>query len=106
MRQVIRCAVLAVSLGALVGACGGEDAVDRGELETQVQEKLTETVGQQAPEAVCPDDLKAEKGATTRCHMDFPEGKRLGITVKVSSVDGDTAKFDIAADEKLTNTPK
>jgi hypothetical protein len=37
--------------------------------------------------------------------MDFPERKRLGITVKVKSAEDGTAKFDIVADEKLGATP-
>lgn len=97
--------LLLVALGA--SACGaGDDVVDRAELEEQVQAQLSETVGEQAPKAVCPDELKAEVDASTRCHMDFPERKRLGITVKVKSKDGDRVRFDIAADEQLGETPQ
>ena len=99
--------LLAVVLtaAALTAGCGGADEVSRDSLEQQVQEGLTKSVGQKAPKASCPDALEAEVGATTRCTMDFPEGKRLGISVKVKSVDGDDARFDIKADEKLTETP-
>ena len=96
--------LLLVSTLAL-GACGGDDVIDRADLEKQVQAKLTEFSGQQAPKASCPDELVAKTGETTRCHMDFPENKRLGITVKVKSAEGGTAKFDIAADEELGQTP-
>ena len=96
------CTALAVPL---LAGCGGS-AIDNSQLEEQTQEALTKSVGKEAPEAVCPDELKAEKGAETRCHMDFPEGKRLGITVTVSSVDDDKARYDIVADDKLTDTPK
>ena len=41
---------------------------------------------QQAPPAKCPKPLKAEVGATTRCTMDFPERKRLGVSVKVTTL--------------------
>jgi hypothetical protein len=105
MSSLARCGALILTVGALFSACG-EDVVGRGELEKQVQAKLTESVGQQAPKAVCPDELVAEEGKTTRCHMDFPEGKRLGITVKVKSAEGGTAKFDVIADDKLIATPK
>ena len=101
----LKSAVLLLAVSATVAACGGDDVIDRGELETQVQTKLTEEVGQKAPKAVCADELEAKVGADTRCHMDFPEGKRLGITVKVKSVDGEAAKFDILADKTLTETP-
>ncbi len=92
--------VVASALAAMAVGCGGPAVVDRGELENQVQAKLTESVGQEAPKATCPNELKAEKGATTRCSMNFDDGE-LGITVTVSSVDGDTTKFAIKADEEL-----
>src|SRR3954451_8523573 len=101
MSWKILCAAL---LAAVLAGCG-TSTIKRSELEKETQRALTKSVGQQAPEAVCPDELEAKKGATTRCHMDFPEKKRLGITVTVSSVDGNNARFDIAADEKLTKTP-
>ena len=90
--------------GAFAGC--GQETVDRDDLQTQVREALTKEVGQQAPDAECPDDLEAEVGATTRCFMDFPENKRLNIAVKVKSVEGDTTRFDIAADEKLVEGPE
>src|SRR4051795_9173806 len=102
MSRKLICAALAV---LIVAGCGTA-TIDSSQVEQQTQKALTKSVGKQAPEAVCPDELKAKKGATTRCHMDFPEGKRLGITVKVSSVDDDKARFDIVADDKLTKTPE
>jgi hypothetical protein len=94
--------LLALALPVVLAGCGGPGVVDRAEVEKQTQEGLTKSVGQQAPKAECPDELKAEVGATTRCTMDFENGKkRLGITVKVSSVDGDDVKFAIQADDKL-----
>ncbi len=99
--------LLITTVAAAVPFAGcGEETVDAGDVETEVRSALTKEVGQQAPKAVCPDDLEAKEGASTRCHMDFPENKRLMITVKVKSVEGDTARFDIAADEKLIETPK
>ena len=94
---------LAIAALVLVAAgCGGADVVSRSEVETKTREGLTKSVGQQAPPAKCPDELKAEVGATTRCTMDFPERKRLGITVKIVEVDGSRVQFDIQADQKLT----
>jgi len=77
--------------------------VSRTEVERQTRQGLTNTVGQQAPPAKCPKPLKAEVGATTRCTMDFPERKRLGISVKVTEVadDGKRVRFDIEADQAL-----
>ena len=77
--------------------------MSRSEVERQTRQGLTNTVGQQAPPAKCPKPLKAEVGATTRCTMDFPERKRLGISVKVTEVsdDGKRVRFDIEADQAL-----
>ena len=97
--------LLTVPLAVVVLGCGEADVVSREEVERKTREGLTESVGQQAPPANCPDPLKAEVGATTRCTMDFPEGKRLGITVKVDEVDGDRVGFDIEADDELTDAP-
>ena len=90
------------SLALVAVGCGGADVVSRSEVERQTREGLTRSVGQQAPPAKCPKSLKAEVGATTRCTMDFPENKRLGITVKIVEVNGDRVQFDIEADQKLT----
>ena len=76
--------------------------MSRSEVEQKTQEGLTKSVGQKAPPAKCPKELKAEVGATTRCTMDFPENKRLGITVKITEVKGDRVQFDIEADQQLT----
>jgi hypothetical protein len=98
----LRPALLALPVLVFAG-CGGADTVSRAEVEKQTREGLTKSVGQQAPPAKCPKELKAEVGATTRCTMDFPESKRLGITVKVTEVDGGNVKFDIEADKELTD---
>lgn len=90
-------AVLALTFAT--AGCGG-GTVDRAEVEQKVRDGLSKSVGQDAPEASCPKDLPAEKGATIRCSMDFPDG-RLGISVKVTSVEDGEAKFDIQADKEL-----
>ena len=90
---------------AAVGCGGSAATVSRSDVERQTREGLTKSVGQQAPPAKCPEPLKAEVGASTRCTMDFPERKRLGITVKVTELpkDGDSFGLAIRADEALTD---
>jgi hypothetical protein len=79
--------------------------VSRSEVEKQTRAGLTKSVGQQAPPAKCPEPLKAEVGAKTRCTMDFPERKRLGVSVTVTEVsdDGKRVRFDFEADQALTD---
>jgi hypothetical protein len=98
-------AVPLASLALVTVGCGGPGTVSRSEVERQTRAGLTKSVGQQAPPAKCPKPLKAEVGATTRCTMDFPERKRLGVSVKVTEVsdDGKRVRFDFEADQALTD---
>jgi len=79
--------------------------VSRSEVERQTREGLTKSVGKQAPAATCPEPLKAEVGATTRCTMDFPDRKRLGIYVRITEVpeDGKRVQLYLEADQALTD---
>ncbi len=94
-------AVLAVAF--VLAACG-ESTVDKGDVEDQAQQFFDSVAKQQGqakfPDIKCPDELKAEKGATTRCEAKGTDGT-LGITVKVESVDDDTARLSFKADDKL-----
>ncbi len=90
---------------AAVGCGGSAATVSRSEVERKTREGLTKSVGQQAPPATCPEPLKVELGATTRCTMDFPNRKRLGIAVKITKVseDGNDFRLGIQADKALTD---
>ena len=93
--------LLPVLLALFVAGCGGPAVVSRAEVEKKTQEGLEQSVGKKAPKASCPDELKAEVGATTRCTMDFEGNKRLGITVKITEVEGSDVQFAIEADDAL-----
>jgi hypothetical protein len=103
--QMSRMTMCIVPLAVALVGCGGAGTVDRAQVEKQAQTSLSKSVGQKAPAATCPGDLDAEVGTTMRCYMDFPEGERLGITVKVKSVDGGDSKLSFAADDKTTKKP-
>lgn len=93
-------------VSAVVAAgCGGAATVDRAQVEKKAQTELSKTVGQKAPTPKCPGDLEQKVGTTMRCQMDFPGGERLGLTVKVVSVDGSDSKLSFVADDKLTKQP-
>ncbi|MGW1680580.1 DUF4333 domain-containing protein [Saccharopolyspora sp. NPDC002376] len=97
---------------ALVAACGsllltgcsasfsvGGNTLSTETLETQITEQLTKTVGQ-APDSVsCANPLKAEVGESERCELTAAD-TRYGVTVTVTSVEGDKAKFDIQVDNE------
>ena len=94
-----------VTLAVVLAGCGGTATVDRAQVEKEAQTELSKSVGQQAPAAKCPGDLELEKGKTMRCHMDFAGDDRLGITVKVESVDGSDGRLSFVADDAVTKRP-
>jgi hypothetical protein len=51
------------------------------------------------PDITCPDDLKRDVGATTRCEL-TDQGTTYGVTVTVSSVDGGDVKYDFKVDDQ------
>jgi hypothetical protein len=88
---------LAVPLLAL-SACG-TSAVSSSDLEKQVDTQLTKVVGQKPDNVSCPHDLKAEKGAKTRCTL-TADGTKYGVTVTATKVDGSRVEFSIKVDDK------
>lgn len=69
-----------------ISAEAGPLAVDKDQLTHEVHAQLTQKMGKQAPPVTCPDDLKAEVGATTTCTMDGGDGT-YDVTVTVTKVD-------------------
>lgn len=82
-----------------LGACSanvsvGTKTVAKAELETEVQSRLSKTVGEQALPITCSGDLDAEVDATTTCTMTDSDGT-YGVAVTVPSVGDGTAEFDV-----------
>ena len=101
-RATLAVALVATTAAVLAGC--GESTVDKDEVAKQAQtyfDGVARDNGQEKfPEITCPDDLKAEKGETTRCSAEGDDGT-LGITVTVNSVDGDTANLSFEGDDKV-----
>lgn len=93
MRKMVAFVVLVVAMAA----CSGEKVLDEAEVEEGAKQALTETVGQEPDSIDCPDDLKAEVGATMRCEL-TAGSDTLGVTVTVTSIDGDNATYDVEVD--------
>jgi hypothetical protein len=94
---------LAVSVIALTGCSGevsvGGNAVEQADLEQVVSDELEEIVGE-APDSIdCPGDLDAEVGAELRCVL-TAGGDRIGVSVTVTTVEGDNVDFDIQVDDE------
>jgi len=91
--------MLLVGCSASVHAEKSEPKVSAGKLATLVSEKLAATTGQPKPDISCPESLVGKVGTTTRCQLTADDESTLGVTVTVSSVDGDQVNFDIKADD-------
>ncbi|WP_432171467.1 DUF4333 domain-containing protein [Streptomyces sp. 1222.5] len=99
----------AVASGVLLAGCSASVHAEKStpklsadKLATTVAEKLAASTGQPKPNVTCPEDLAGQVGNTTRCKLTANDGSTLGVTVKVSSVDGDRINFDIKADDKAS----
>ena len=86
----------------LVGlsACGGTAVLSADEVATKAEDALEQQIGVR-PSISCPDDVKAEVGATTRCTLTAPDDPtEYGVSIKVNEVNGTNATFDIQVDDK------
>ncbi|MCC9740331.1 DUF4333 domain-containing protein [Streptomyces sp. MNU89] len=99
----------AVAASLLLTSCSASVDVDKStpklsadKLATTVSEKLAATTGQPKPRIDCPENLAGQVGNTTRCKLTADDGSTLGVSVKVTSVEGDQINFDIKADDKAS----
>jgi hypothetical protein len=76
---------------------GGSVSGDK--IASVVSSQLAKEVGQKPDSVTCPNDLKAEKGATTRCAL-TANGKKYGVTVTATSVSNGHVHFGIKVDNK------
>ncbi|MFK4098833.1 DUF4333 domain-containing protein [Streptomyces sp. NPDC019531] len=91
--------MLLVGCSASVHVGGSEPKMSADKLGGLVAEKLAATTGQPTPDISCPEDLVGKVGTSTRCKLTANDGSTLGVTVTVSSVDGDQIHFDFEADK-------
>ncbi|MFL1427911.1 MULTISPECIES: DUF4333 domain-containing protein [unclassified Nocardiopsis] len=77
---------------------GGPGAVDAAQVAERSSEMLAEQVGQTPDDFTCADDLPAEVGAEIRCEL-TNGGETIGVTVTVTSVEGDNVQWDVVVDD-------
>ena len=78
---------------ALVGCGGG--TLTASTIEEGAEDALEQQVGIR-PDITCPEDIPAEVGAETECTLTAGgDPTEYPVTVRVNSVDGDTAGFDV-----------
>ncbi|MEU1484702.1 DUF4333 domain-containing protein [Streptomyces sp. NPDC005752] len=103
--SVMATAALLVGCSASVSVGSSEPKLSADKLAATVSEKLARTTGRPEPDVVCPEDLVGKVGTTTRCELTADDGSTLGVSVDVTSVDGEQINFDIKADETASPAP-
>jgi hypothetical protein len=94
-RLILLAAAPALALG--LTAC--TSSLAEADLETQAADLLEEQIGAR-PDVACDEDLEAEVGKSIECVASDPDsGEELPITITVTSVEGDTAEFEITPTE-------
>jgi len=91
MRRTLIVAVM-IAAGGLLAGCSS--AVPAADVEEQITTLLEKEVGSKPTDTSCPEDLPAEKGAKMTCTTTI-DGTEYEVAVNVTSVEGDTANFDI-----------
>lgn len=90
---LIPCALLGLLIGT-AGCSAGPKTVSKSDVEAQISQKMTDPAGNKPESVSCPDDLKATVGAKLDCNMKIKD-QTYGVNVTVTSVENDTAKFDM-----------
>jgi hypothetical protein len=103
MRRLLGSAVWAAAVAATAVACSFSvsttPSVDKNELAKEISAQLAKQVGRPPESVECPDNLKGEVGASTRCTLN-DAGEAYGVDVNVTKVDGTDVKFDLKVDDK------
>ena len=82
-----------------LGGCGGPGEVPADDVATRAEDVLEEEVGTR-PDVTCLADLPAEEGAELRCTLTAGDDPaEYGVTVTVTAVEDDTARFDVVVDD-------
>ncbi|MEV6217195.1 DUF4333 domain-containing protein [Nocardia sp. NPDC051833] len=103
LRTVPAVLVALLSAAAVSAGCSvsvGTATVDKEAVAEQISTQLANQVGETPDRVTCPEDLKAEKGATMTCTL-TEQGATYDVKVTVTSVEGDNTKFDI----EVADTP-
>lgn len=100
--RMLKHAVLLVPAALVLVACSSTSAVAKADVEQGAIDELTALVGVAPDSLTCPEDLPAEVDATMRCAL-TSGGESYGVTITVTSVEGDDVNFDVLVDEVPTD---
>jgi len=94
-----------------LSACDGEvsigdQTISASNLEAEASKSLTAKTGQKPAAVDCPEDLKAEVGASEVCSLEDQQGGTYDMRITITSVDDDgNAKFNIKVGDLKTLDP-
>ena len=89
-----KAALAALVLAASTALAGCSSAVAQADVEDQISSQFEKQIGAPPEDVSCPGDLNAEKGEEMTCTL-TTDGTEYDVKVTVTSVEGDTANFDI-----------
>ncbi|WP_300016922.1 DUF4333 domain-containing protein [Pseudonocardia sp.] len=92
-KMLVAGAVLAVA-----GLAGCSSTVDQADVETSIKSAVDQSIPGAGP-VTCPDDLAAEVGASLRCEF-VVEGQPVDAVATITSIEGDTANYDITTEAR------
>lgn len=98
MKRIAIATTAAVSVLLLAGC--GTGSVSQDDVESKVKEQFSKVITDPFT-VTCDGDLPAKKGKTERCVLKDDQGQKLGVTVKVTSVEDGKAQMHFQADDKL-----
>jgi hypothetical protein len=75
------------------------ETVNKDDVAKSISDQLAQQFGRAPENVTCPDNLKGDVGATTRCRL-TDQGATYGVTVTVTSVDGGDVKYDFKVDDQ------
>ncbi|MBI1759645.1 MAG: DUF4333 domain-containing protein [Actinobacteria bacterium] len=83
----------------LAGGCGAAE-VDRTQLEVQVKRSIEQQAGASSRMTAvsCPDRLKAQAGAQTRCSVTTEKGQQVDAVVTVTGTANNRLQFTLKLD--------
>lgn len=90
---------IAIVTAAALAGCGGTPSISQETLQNSVSSSLEKSVGTKPEKIECPGKLAAKVNEATRCVLSH-KGKKYGVAVRVKSVKGSNANFDIKVDDK------
>ena len=94
IRRGLAGAAAAVAVVGLLAGCGGK-VVKKGDLQSQIKQKLTAaSTGLKVGDVKCEDNLKAKVNASTTCTVVI-DGKKQKVKAVVNKVDGNTVSYGI-----------